>query len=135
MWGYEEERVLVEVSEYKALSSLTTGDMKAGEVLSGACSTSNSLLTLACGDMAVYVTTSTATTLVATDTKKKSCLGVDRNQLMRRESWEMRGWEKDWALNQQTLISLSQFLMTRLSTRNSGDASNQMSSHRQQCLC
>lgn len=73
MWGYEEERVLVEVSEYKALSSLTTGDMKAGEgeVLSGACSTSNSLLTLACGDMAVYVTTSTATTLVATDTKKK----------------------------------------------------------------
>lgn len=72
MWGYEEERVLVEVSEYKAPSSLTTGDMKAGEgeVLSGACST-NSLLTLACGDMAVYVTTSTATTLVATDTKKK----------------------------------------------------------------
>lgn len=60
------------IQSTKAPSSLTT-DMDAGEgeVLSGACGTSNSLLTLAYGDMAAYVTTATATTLVATDTKKK----------------------------------------------------------------
>lgn len=92
-WGY-----LLEVPKaLRPLSSLTAGDRKAGEreeVLSGAHGASGSPLTPAYRDMAAHVTTSTATTLVATDTKKKSCLGVERNQFMRRESWETRGWEK-----------------------------------------
>lgn len=73
-WGY-----LLEVPKaLRSLSSLTAGDRKAGEgeeVLSGAHGSSGSLLTPAYRDMAAHITTSTATTLVATDTKKKKLLG------------------------------------------------------------
>lgn len=47
---------------------------------------------------------------------------------MKRKLGNERLGKRYSVLNQQTFISLSQFLMTRLSTRNSGDNSNQTQS-------